>query len=216
MPVVDFHLHCYDRPLRAPESFIAFMDRELAKAYGSFAKFLEQYGSAESYLRVLDDAGADYGVILAELAPITSAIDSNETVEALCKGQPRLIPFASLNPYLIENPARELERLVRDRGFRGLKLYDGQGRAGGVGARATGRRHRRALRQELLARVSRRRSRESALGPQAGPKPTDVVRSFAMSGRNRTGRPTASFSSGMSTIRPRIETPSLSRTTATA
>ena len=99
------------------------MDRELAKAYGSFAKFLEQYGSAESYLRVLDDAGADYGVILAELAPITSAIASNETVEALCKGQPRLIPFASLNPYLIENPARELERLVRDRGFRGLKLY---------------------------------------------------------------------------------------------
>ena len=50
----------------------------------------------------------------------------------------------------------------------------------------------------------------------AGPNPTDVVRSFAISGRKRTGRPTASFSSGMSTIRPRIETPSLSRTTATA
>jgi predicted TIM-barrel fold metal-dependent hydrolase len=32
---------------------------------------------------VVDDAGADYGVILAELAPITSAIASNETVEAL-------------------------------------------------------------------------------------------------------------------------------------
>jgi uncharacterized protein len=123
MPVVDFHIHCYDRPLRAPESFVAFMDREVARTYGSFAKFLERYGSAESYLSVLDNAGADYGVILAELAPITSAIASNETVEALCKGQPRLIPFASLNPYLIENPARELERLVRERGFRGLKLY---------------------------------------------------------------------------------------------
>ena len=121
--VVDFHIHCYDRPLRAPESFVAFMDRELAKTYGSFAQFLERYGSAESYLRVLDDAGADYGVILAELAPITSAIASNETVEALCAGQPRLIPFASLNPYLTENPARQLERLVRDHGFHGLKLY---------------------------------------------------------------------------------------------
>src|SRR5439155_4400267 len=63
--VVDFHIHCYDRPLRAPESFVAFMDRELAKTYGSFAQFLERYGSAESYLRVLDDAGADYGVIPA-------------------------------------------------------------------------------------------------------------------------------------------------------
>ncbi len=121
--VVDFHIHCYDRPLRAPESFVAFMDRELAKSHGSFAKFLERYGSAASYLRVLDEAGADYGVILAELAPITSAIASNETVEALCQGQPRLIPVASLNPYLTENPARELERLVREHGFRGLKLY---------------------------------------------------------------------------------------------
>jgi len=39
--VVDFHIHCYDRPLRAPESFVAFMDRELANSHGSFAKFLE-------------------------------------------------------------------------------------------------------------------------------------------------------------------------------
>src|SRR5262249_15066880 len=37
-----------------------------------------------------------------------------------------------------------------------------------------------------------------------------------MSGRKRTGRPTASFSNGMSTMRPRIDTPSLSRTTPTA
>jgi hypothetical protein len=39
MPVVDFHLHCYDRPLRAPDSFVAFMDREVAKAYESFADY---------------------------------------------------------------------------------------------------------------------------------------------------------------------------------
>jgi hypothetical protein len=56
-PVVDFHLHCYDRPLRAPESFIAFMDRELVKTHDSFATFLDRHGSAESYLSVLDAAG---------------------------------------------------------------------------------------------------------------------------------------------------------------
>ena len=123
MPVVDFHIHAYDFPVNAPPSFVEFMDREMAKAYGSYAKFVERYTTGESYLRVLDEAGVDYGVILAELAPITSAIASNETVERLCQGQPRLIPFASLNPYLVENPARELERLVRDHGFRGLKLY---------------------------------------------------------------------------------------------
>ncbi len=37
MPVVDFHIHCDDRPLRAPESFIAFMDREVAKTYKKLA-----------------------------------------------------------------------------------------------------------------------------------------------------------------------------------
>ncbi|MBI2494821.1 MAG: amidohydrolase [Candidatus Rokubacteria bacterium] len=123
MPVVDFHIHAYDFPVNAPPSFVEFMDREMVRAYGSFAKFVERYTTGESYLRVLDEAGVDYGVILAELAPITSAIASNETVARLCQGQPRLIPFASLNPYLVENPARELERLVRDHGFRGLKLY---------------------------------------------------------------------------------------------
>ena len=123
MPVVDFHIHAYDYPVNAPRSFVEFMDREMAKTYGSYAKFVEQYTTGESYLRVLDDAGVDYGVILAELAPITSAIATNETVEQLCRGNPRLIPFASINPYLIANPAQELERLVSEHGFRGLKLY---------------------------------------------------------------------------------------------
>ncbi|MBI2160185.1 MAG: amidohydrolase [Candidatus Rokubacteria bacterium] len=123
MPVVDFHLHCYDFPIEAPPSFVEFMDRELARAYGSFAGFAERHTTGAAYERVLDEAGVDYGVILAELAPITSAIASNETVERLCKGHPRLIPFASINPYLVGNPARELERLVQERGFRGLKLY---------------------------------------------------------------------------------------------
>jgi len=123
MPVVDFHIHCYDFPIEAPPSFVEFMDREMARAYGSFAKFVERYRTGEAYERVLDEAGVDYGVILAELAPITSAIASNETVERLCKGHPRLIAFASINPYLVENPARELDQLVRARGFRGLKLY---------------------------------------------------------------------------------------------
>lgn len=123
MPVVDVHIHCYDFPIEAPPSFVEFMDREMARAYGSFARFVERYTTGAAYETVLDEAGVDYGVILAELAPITSAIASNETVERLCKGHPRLIPFASINPYLVGNPARELEQLVQERGFRGLKLY---------------------------------------------------------------------------------------------
>jgi predicted TIM-barrel fold metal-dependent hydrolase len=116
-------MHAYDYPIQAPASFVRFMDGELAAAYGSLDKFVEQHRTTESYLAVLDAAGVDYGVILAELAPITSAIASNETVERLCRGSARLVPVASVNPYLVENPSVELERLVRDHGFRALKLY---------------------------------------------------------------------------------------------
>lgn len=123
MPVVDVHIHAYDWPIVAPASFVRFMDGELAGAWGSFAAFVERHTTGERYVQVLDEAGVDYGVLLAELAPITSAIASNETVARLCRGQRRLIPFCSLNPYLVEQPARELERLVREQGFRGLKLY---------------------------------------------------------------------------------------------
>ncbi len=120
MPVVDFHLHAYDVPVTGPPSFVAFMDRQLGRP---FTAFMEAHSMTESYLAVLDEAGVDYGVILAEVAPITSALGSNETVARLCKRSPRLIPFASINPSGTENPARELERLVTEHDFRGLKLY---------------------------------------------------------------------------------------------
>jgi len=77
MPVVDFHLHAYDFPINAPGEFVEFMDKQLGS---SFAKFTEQYSTTESYLALLDEAGVDYGIVLAELAPITSAIGGNDTV----------------------------------------------------------------------------------------------------------------------------------------
>jgi predicted TIM-barrel fold metal-dependent hydrolase len=120
MPLVDFHLHAYDFPVSAPPFFIEFMDRELGRP---FTAFVEEHSTTASYLSLLDEAGVDYGVVLAELAPITSAIGSNETVARLSKGSPRLIPFASINPYLTARPDLELERLVTNHGFRGLKLY---------------------------------------------------------------------------------------------
>ena len=118
--IVDFHIHAYDFPVQAPDYFHTFMDRQLG---GSFVQFVEKYTTGESYVGYLNENGIDYGVIIAEQAPITSAMASNETIEQLCKGNPRLIPFCSVNPYLIPNPAKELERLVTRHGFRGLKLY---------------------------------------------------------------------------------------------
>lgn len=120
MPVIDFHIHAYDFPIQGPAELIGFMDRELGS---SFEEFVRTRCTTENYLKVLDEAGIDYAVILAELAPITSAIASNATVHQLCWGTKRLIQFASINPFLIDHLGRELERLVREENFRGVKLY---------------------------------------------------------------------------------------------
>ena len=118
--IVDFHIHAYDFPVQAPDYFTKFIGQTLGEPLDEFAK---RHTTTESYLAYLDENGIDYGIIVAEQAPITSAMASNETVERLCTGSRRLIPFASVNPYLIPNPAKELERLVTRHGFRGLKLY---------------------------------------------------------------------------------------------
>jgi predicted TIM-barrel fold metal-dependent hydrolase len=120
MPIVDFHLHAYDSPISGPAPFIQFMERQTGR---SFAEFIAEHSTTESYLSLLDQNGIDYGVVLAEMAPITSVVGSNELVTRLCQGSPRLIPFAAINPFLTANPARELTRLVTEHGFRGLKLY---------------------------------------------------------------------------------------------
>jgi len=81
------------------------------------------YSSPEAFVGLMDECGIDYAVILAELAPITTGISSNEYVAEFCSKSPRLIPFASINPFTCSRPAQELERLVNDHAFRGLKLY---------------------------------------------------------------------------------------------
>ncbi len=120
MPVIDFHIHTYDYPIQGPPEFIEFMNRELR---GSFDDFVRARCNAANYLKVLDEAGIDYAVILAELAPVTSAIASNEGVSRLCAGTSRLLPFASINPFLTDHLDRELERLIVKEHFRGVKLY---------------------------------------------------------------------------------------------
>jgi uncharacterized protein len=120
MPTIDFHVHAYDVPVRGPDSFVDFMTRELGRPFEDWAR---EHSNTESYLAIFDEAGIEYAVILAELAPVTSAIASNETVKRLCSKSKRMVPFASINPYLAERLDLELERLVRDEGFRGLKLY---------------------------------------------------------------------------------------------
>lgn len=102
------------------ESYRNFLQRQ----WGDRAEWLfSTYSSPEAFLDLMDECGIDYAVVLAELAPITTGISSNEYMAEFCSKSPRLIPFASINPYTSPKPAEELERLVHEHGFEGLKLY---------------------------------------------------------------------------------------------
>jgi len=117
--IIDFHVHTAYYRSRTP----AYMEL-LRRGWGDRMDWmLETYASPEAFVGLMDDAGIDYAVILAELAPITSGIAANEDVAQFCAQSPRLIPFASIDPNTSERPTDELEELVRNQGFKGLKLY---------------------------------------------------------------------------------------------
>lgn len=117
--IIDFHVHTAHYQTTT-EALLDLM----RSAWGERMEWVVQkYSSPEAFVDLMDHAGIDYAVILAELAPITTGIADNEYVADFCAKSERLIPFASINPYTCTRPAEELERLVRDFGFCGLKLY---------------------------------------------------------------------------------------------
>jgi uncharacterized protein len=115
---IDFHFHAalyHDvRPW-----VIEWMKTEIDDPIAFVSSILtrERVGS---YLR---ENGVDYAVALAEINPITTGLQTNDEVAEFCRGIDCLIPFCNINPFLVGDLARELERCVKELGFRGLKLY---------------------------------------------------------------------------------------------
>jgi len=128
--VVDVHLHVsrpeHERPwvldfLRGQGGFDLEAEAERLLSPAGLRAFLQQNG-------------IDWAVALAEMSPITTGVATNEYVAALCADanalpdppegpRGRLIPFASVNPFLENDLGDELERWVTGHGFRGFKVY---------------------------------------------------------------------------------------------
>ncbi|MCL6477129.1 MAG: amidohydrolase family protein [Peptococcaceae bacterium] len=121
-PVIDFHIHpiLYETYCSATEEWIR--ERQ-GKSGEEWAAVVERYSNPANFARFLAESGVDYGVVLAELSPVTTGICTNEYVAEFCRNHENMIPFASVNPYLMTRPREELTRLVRDLGFKGLKIY---------------------------------------------------------------------------------------------
>lgn len=120
--VVDFHLHIGSKKLWPPwvvEWLFKFRETS------GLDQVLDARGvmRPEALDKLLEQAGVEYGVVLAELSPITTGVVTNEFVAEFCAKSKRLIPFCNINPHLTANPARELGRCVNELGCRGLKLH---------------------------------------------------------------------------------------------
>src|SRR5829696_6177677 len=87
-----------------------------------YDQFVAEWAEPGHFLDYMDAQGVDYALIMASITPASPGVVSNEYVARFCAASPRLLPCASLNPFVDRAPARELERLVGE-GFRALKLY---------------------------------------------------------------------------------------------
>jgi len=121
MTVIDFHVHLAEYE-NMSESAIDFG----VQAYASREEYLAYcrlYRNPYNFIGLMDKNGVDYAVILAEYSPLTTGTATNEKVAEFCRGNPRLIPFCSLNPSLHQDLDQMLHDLCLNYGFKGLKLY---------------------------------------------------------------------------------------------
>jgi predicted TIM-barrel fold metal-dependent hydrolase len=120
-PVIDFHFHI--GRYREYHPWVIEWVESQSNDIKDPEAFLDRILTPEGIVDCLRANGVDYAVALAELSPITTGMLGNEVVAKLCQEVDSLIPFCSINPFLVADLAGELERHVTEMGFRGVKLY---------------------------------------------------------------------------------------------
>ena len=128
--IIDFHFH-----VSTPEHEHPWVMDFLQGQYdGDIYELMDRVLTPEGVRGYLQEHGVDYAVALAEVSPVTTGNCSNEYVidfvnQANALPDPpsgpvgRLIPFASLNPFIDADLSARLEELVSEHGFRGIKVY---------------------------------------------------------------------------------------------
>ena len=128
--IIDFHVH-----LSRPEHEHPWvMDWMRSNYQGDFDEFIEKILTPQGIRQYLQANDIDWAVGLAEVSPITTGVADNDYVGKFCAdanriadpasgARGRVLPFASLNPFIVNDLAAELERLVKTYDFKGIKVY---------------------------------------------------------------------------------------------
>jgi len=128
--LIDVHVHVSRREHERPW-VLEFIE---SQSDGDIWAKIDRVLTPTTFRPFLQGNGIDWAVALAEDSPATVGVTPHEYVADLCakaNAQPdpatgargKIIPFASLNPFTVNDLALELEKLVKDFGFRGFKAY---------------------------------------------------------------------------------------------
>ncbi len=116
--VIDFHVH-----VGKPEDWDPSVVDDLRRIYPNVVETMSLTYMPERLISILKSHGVDRAVILAEVAPLTTGMITNQWVYDTYGTYPELMLFASINPFIVRDLAAEVEHWVMDCGFRGIKLH---------------------------------------------------------------------------------------------
>lgn len=115
--IIDFHVH-----IGLKEHWHEWVNTYQKAAQSDFYERYEDLTKPEGFAQYLKANHIEKAVLLPEISPITSGIVPNEYVFDFSKGHDIYIPFCTINPSLVEDPRKELEKYLH-MGAKGLKLY---------------------------------------------------------------------------------------------
>jgi len=115
--IIDFHLHIGTREHWNPWVM------EFFKGVNPFyhSQFSEQI-TPEGVFSYLCTQGISRAVVLAEFAPKTTGVVTNEFIAAFCKGHGAFVPFGAICLYDETPYPEQAERAVKDLGIQGFKM----------------------------------------------------------------------------------------------
>lgn len=128
--IIDSHIH-----LSLPEHELpSVMEWMRGNFQGDLDAYLKQILTPQGIRRYLQENDIDLAVGLAEVSPVTTGVADNDYTGKFCAEinripdpasgpRGRVLPFASINPYIVNDLPAELERLVEEYDFKGIKVY---------------------------------------------------------------------------------------------
>ena len=117
LKVIDFHVH-----IGLKEHWHEWIHTYQKAMHTEYYERYDEMIDPERFAGYLKSHQIKKAVILPEISPITTGIVTNEYVFEFCQGNDIFIPFCTINPSIVTQPAKEFKKYIK-MGAKGIKLY---------------------------------------------------------------------------------------------